>query len=313
MNAKLKVFAGRSHPQLTASICDALDLPTGKSEVVQFSNQNLMVKILENVRECDVFYLQTSSPPVNDHLIETLIAIDALKSASAARVTAVLPYYFYARSDKKDRPRISITARLVADLLETAGADRVLTMDLHSPQIQGFFHVPVDQLVAAPLICDHLKTWDLEKTVLVAGDAGEAKELGRFANRLHRPMAVVDKRRVADDDRAIATNLIGDVEGMHAIIVDDEIATGGTIVEAARFLLNRGSTKVSVAATHGVLSGPALDRINAKDSPFDRVVVTDTVPLGKKRSKKLSVLSVSSLFAKAIRRIHDGDSVSDLF
>ena len=311
MNARLKVFAGSSHQQLAKQVCDALDVPLGKYEVLKFKNDNTMVKIGENVRECDVFYIQTSVEPVNDNVMEALIAIDALKSASAARVTAVLPYFPYARSDKKDRPRISITARLMADLLQTAGADRVLTMDLHSPQIQGFFRVPVDQLIAAPILCNHLRTWDLENTVLVAGDAGEAKELGRFANRLHLPMAVVDKRRFGDDDRAVATNLIGDVRGMHALIVDDEIATGGTICEAARFLMDEGALSCSVAATHGVLAGPAIERIN--NSVFDRVVITDTIPLGDKKSDRIHVISVASLFAKAIRRIHDGDSVSDLF
>ena len=311
MNAKLKIFAGSSHPELAKSICDALDLPLSKSETIKFSNENLMVRILENVRECDVFYIQTSAPPVNEAIIETLIAIDALKSASAARVTAVLPYYFYARSDKKDQPRISITARLMADLLQTAGADRVLTMDLHSPQIQGFFRFPVDQLVASPILCEYLSQSDLSDTVLVAGDVGEAKELGRFANVLHLPVAVVDKRRYGNDDRAVATNLIGDVEGKRAIIVDDEIATGGTIVEAANFLLARGAKDVRVVATHGVLSGPAIDRINA--SAIEKVVVTDTIPLRDKKSSKVEVLSVGPLLAKAIRRIHDGDSVSDLF
>ncbi len=311
MRARLKVFAGTSHRQLAESICDMLDVPLGKYEVVRFKNDNLMVKIGENVRECDVFYIQTSAEPVNDNIMEALIAIDALKSASAGRVTAVLPYFPYARSDKKDRPRISITARLIADLLQTAGADRVLTMDLHSPQIQGFFRVPVDQLIAAPILCNYLQKWDLDNTVLVAGDAGEAKELGRFANRLHLPMAVVDKRRFGDDDRAVATNLIGDVKGMNALIVDDEIATAGTIVEAARFLLDEGAISVSVVATHGVLAGPAIERIN--DSPFDHVVITDTIPMGRKKSDRIHVISVASLFAKAIRRIHDGDSVSDLF
>jgi ribose-phosphate pyrophosphokinase len=311
MNARLKIFSGNSHPGLARAICDAIDVPLGQYEVVRFKNDNLMVKIGENVRECDVFYIQTSVDPVNDNVMEALIAIDALKSASAARVTAVLPYFPYARSDKKDRPRISITARLIADLLQTAGADRVLTMDLHSPQIQGFFRVPVDQLIAAPIICKHLESRDLENTVLVAGDAGEAKELGRFANRLHLPMAVVDKRRFGDDDRAVATNLIGDVKGMHALIVDDEIATGGTICEAARFLMDKGALSCSVAATHGVLAGPAIERIN--NSVFENVVVTDTIPMGNKRSDKIHVISVASLFARAIRRIHDGDSVSDLF
>lgn len=311
MDAKLKIFAGSSHPELAKSICNALDLPLSKSETIKFSNENLMVRILENVRECDVFYIQTSAPPVNEAIIETLIAIDALKSASAARVTAVLPYYFYARSDKKDQPRISITARLMADLLQTAGADRVLTMDLHSPQIQGFFRFPVDQLVASPILCEYLSQSDLSDTVLVAGDVGEAKELGRFANVLHLPVAVVDKRRYGNDDRAVATNLIGDVSGKRAIIVDDEIATGGTIVEAANFLLARGAKDVRVVATHGVLSGPAIDRINA--SAIQKVVVTDTIPLRDKLSSKVEVLSVGPLLAKAIRRIHDGDSVSDLF
>jgi ribose-phosphate pyrophosphokinase len=311
MNSRIKIFAGSSHPALSRAICEHLDLPLGKTEVVRFSNQNLMVKILENVRQCDVFYIQSSCPPVSDNILETLIAIDALKHASAARITAVLPYFPYARSDKKDRPRISITARLMADLLETAGADRVLTMDLHSPQIQGFFRKPVDQLKAAPILCEYLAKRDLTNTVLVAGDAGEAKELGNFVNRLHLPMAVVDKRRHGDDDKAVAQHLIGEVDGMHAIIVDDEIATGGTVVEATNFLMAKGALSVSVAATHGVLSGPAIERIDGNN--IREVVVTDTIPLGDKRSEKLHVLSVSSLFAKAIRRIHDGDSVSVLF
>jgi ribose-phosphate pyrophosphokinase len=311
MNARIKLFAGSSHPELAKAICNALDIPLSPSETVKFSNENLMVKIQENVRECDVFYIQTSAPPVNENILETLIAIDALKHASAGRVTAVLPYYFYARSDKKDRPRISITARLMADLLQTAGADRVLTVDLHSPQIQGFFRIPVDQLVGAPILCERLLQEDLTNTVLVAGDVGEAKELGRFANRLHLPVAIVDKRRYGDDDQAVATNLIGEVEGKHAIIVDDEIATGGTIIEATNFLLARGAQSVRVVATHGVLSGPAIDRINK--SPLSSVLVTDTIPLRDKRCDKIEVLSVAPMLAKAIRRIHDGDSISDLF
>ncbi len=311
MNARIKVFAGSTHPELAELICRNLDLPLSKSETVKFSNDNLMVKIQENVRECDVFYIQTSAPPVNEAIIETLIAIDALKHASAARVTAVLPYFFYARSDKKDRPRISITARLMADLLQTAGADRVLTMDLHSPQIQGFFRIPVDQLVAAPILCEHMLREDLSNHVLVAGDVGEAKDIGRFANMLHLPVAIVDKRRYGDDDKAVATNLIGDVSGKHTIIVDDEIATGGTIIEATNFLISRGALSVRVMATHGVLSGPAIDRINR--SVISSVLVTDTIPLREKLSEKVQILSIAPVFAKAIRRIHDGDSVSDLF
>ena len=311
MHTKIKIFAGTSHPQLAEQICHHLGQPLSKSECIKFSNENLMVRILENVRECDVFYIQTSAPPANEAIIETLIAIDALQSASAGRVTAVLPYFPYSRSDKKDQPRISITARLMADLLQTAGANRVLTMDLHSPQIQGFFRIPVDQLMGAPVLCDHMKTWELKDCVLVAGDVGEAKDIGRFANILGLPVAVVDKRRYGNDDKAVATNLIGEVAGKHAIIVDDEIATGGTIIEAARFLMARGALSVRVVATHGVLSGPAIERINK--SAIDRVIVTDTIPMRDKVSDRVSVLSVAPLFAKAIRRIHDGDSVSDLF
>lgn len=311
MNSRLKIFAGTSHPQLARDICKHLDLPLSKSETIRFANENLMVKISENVRECDVFYVQTSAPPVNEALVETMIAIDALKGASAARVTVVLPYLPYSRSDKKDQPRISITARLIADLLQTAGADRVLTMDLHSPQIQGFFRIPVDQLMGAPVLCDHMQTWDLSDCVLVAGDVGEAKDIGKFANILHLPVAVVDKRRYGNDDRAVATNLIGEVSGKHAIIVDDEISTGGTIIEATNFLMSRGALSVRVVATHGVLCGPAMERING--SSISQVIVTDTIPLRDKKSDRITTLSVAPLFAKAIRRIHDGDSISDLF
>ena len=311
MNGVLKVFAGSSHPVLAASICNLLDTPVGASEIIKFSNENLMIKINENVRGADVFVIQTSAPPVNEGLIETLITIDALKHASAGRVTAVLPYFPYVRSDKKDKPRISIAARLVADLLQTAGADRVMTMDLHAPQIQGFFRIPVDHLQGFPLITDHLKREDLTGRVLVAGDAGEAKEVGRYANRLHLPMAIIDKRRADDSEKAKAAHLIGEIEGKHAIIVDDEVATGGTLVEAAAFLVKKGALSVTAAFTHPVLSGPAVSRL--EESCIERLVFTDTIPLQGKRSKKFKVLSTASLFAKAIRRIHDGESISELF
>jgi ribose-phosphate pyrophosphokinase len=311
MNGVLKVFAGSSHPVLAASICNLLDTPVGASEIIKFSNENLMIKINENVRGADVFVIQTSAPPVNEGLIETLITIDALKHASAGRVTAVLPYFPYVRSDKKDKPRISIAARLVADLLQTAGADRVVTMDLHAPQIQGFFRIPVDHLQGFPLITDHLKREDLTGRVLVAGDAGEAKEVGRYANRLHLPMAIIDKRRADDSEKAKAAHLIGEIEGKHAIIVDDEVATGGTLVEAAAFLVKKGALSVTAAFTHPVLSGPAVSRL--EESCIERLVFTDTIPLQGKRSKKFKVLSTASLFAKAIRRIHDGESISELF
>ncbi len=312
----LKVFSGTSHRDLAQRICDHLDIPLGRSEVVRFANENLMVKILENVRECDVFVVQTSAPPVSDGIIELLITIDALRSASARRITAVIPYFPYSRSDKKDRPRISIAARLMADLLQTAGADRVLTMDLHSPQIQGFFRIPCDNLQAAPIICDYFAKRDLSDYVLVAADAGEAKEVGKFANRLALPIAIIDKRRYADDDRAVARHLIGEVRDKHCLIIDDEIATAGTLIEAAKFLEQEGAATVSAAATHPVLCGPALQRI--AESNLREVVVTDSIPMRDKLDKgnlgdRITVLPVAQLFAKAIRRIHDGDSVSELF
>ncbi len=313
MSGDIKVIGGSAHPQLAADICKHLGIEVCPSEVVRFSNENLMVQIEENVRGADVFVIQPSCAPVSDGLVELLITIDALKHASADRITAVLPYFPYARSDKKDRPRISITARLIADLLETAGAHRVLTMDLHSPQVQGFFRIPADQLLAAPILCDYLRDHrDLTDYVLVAGDVGESKEVGNYANRLNLPIAIVDKRRYGDDEKAQATNLIGDVEGKTALIIDDEIASGGTMMEATRFVLDRGATSVEAACVHPVLSGKAVERIEA--SPLTSLVVTDTIPIPpEKRSHKIEVRSVAPLFANAIRAIHDGSSVSRLF
>ncbi len=313
MYGKIKVFSGSAHPELARAICGELGLPLGRSHIARFSNENMMVQIDENVREADVFVIQPSCPPVSDGIIELLITIDALHHASAGRITAVIPYFPYVRSDKKDRPRISIAARLMADLLETAGASRVLTCDLHSPQIQGFFRVPVDQLIAAPIICDYMKTKrDLTDYVLVASDIGEGKEVGRYANRLNLPVAIVDKRRDGDDESPIATSLIGSVEGKVALIVDDEIASGGTLLEATRFVLEHGATAVEAAAVHGILSGKAIERLGP--SPLRSLLVTDTVPLAEeKRIDKINVVSVAPLFAEGIKAIHDGDSVSSLF
>lgn len=311
MNGSLKIFSGRSHPELAQKISKILDTPLGKSHVVRFSNENLLVQIDENVRGHDVFVVQTSAPPVNEGIVELLITIDALRHASAARITAVIPYFPYVRSDKKDKPRISITARLMADLLQTAGADRVLTMDLHAPQIQGFFRIPVDHLQAIPIISDYLLRQDLSDHVLIAGDASEAKDVGRYANRLRLPMAIIDKRRYDDSEVAKAAHLIGDVQGKHAIIVDDEVATGGTLMEAAAFLKDKGAVRVTAAFTHAVLSGNAVERLES--SVIERLVFTDTVPLQGKESDKFEVISVAEIFAKAIRRIHKGDSLSELF
>ncbi len=313
MVGAIKVIGGSSHPELARDICASLGIEPCRTTAVRFSNENLLVQIDENVREADIFVIQTSCPPVSDGIIELLVTIDALKHASAGRITAVLPYFPYARSDKKDRPRISITARLIADLLQTAGADRILTMNLHSPQVQGFFRVPADQLQAAPILCDYLReSRDLSNYVLVAGDVGESKDVGHYAARLDLPIAIVDKRRHGDDEAARAVNLIGDVKGKTALIVDDEVASGGTLVEAAKFVLDRGAVAVEACVVHPVLSGKAVERIEA--SPLRQLVTTDTVPLTeRKRSAKIHVKSVAPLFAEAIRAIHDGSSVSRLF
>lgn len=313
MTNTIRIIGGSAHPEFADQICAHLGVDRCETRLVRFSNENLMVQILENVREADVFVIQPSCPPVSDGILELLITIDALKHASARRITAVLPYFPYARSDKKDQPRISITARLLADLLETAGADRVLTMDLHAPQVQGFFRIPVDQLKAAPIICDHLRsTRQLDDYILVAGDVGEAKEIGGYANRLNLPIAIVDKRRDGDDEKPRAVHLIGNVGGKRALIIDDEIASGGTLIEASAFVLDRGAVSVEAAAVHPVLSGAATSKIAA--SPLTSIVVTDTLPLSpEKRIDKLEVCSVSQLFADAILAIHDGSSISSLF
>jgi ribose-phosphate pyrophosphokinase len=313
MIGAIKVISGTAHPELAEAICKCLGADLCRTTVLRFSNENMLVQIDENVREADVFVIQPSCPPVSDGIIELLITIDALKHASAGRVTAVLPYFPYVRSDKKDRPRISITARLMADLLQTAGADRILTMHLHSPQVQGFFRIPTDQLEAAPILCDYLReSRDLSNYVLVAGDVGEAKDVGHYAARLNLPIAIVDKRRSGDDEVARAVNMIGDVAGKVALIIDDEIASGGTLVQAARFVLERGAVAAEACVVHGVLSGRAIERIEA--SPLRQLVVTDTIPLAVgKRIAKIEVRSVARLFADAIHAIHDGSSVSRLF
>jgi len=308
----LKVFAGASHPGLANEICQHLGIPLGRSHTTRFSNENLKIKIDENVREQDVFVVQTACPPLSEHIVELLIMLDALRHASVKRVTAVIPYFPYARSDKKDEPRISITARLMADLVATAGADRVLTVDLHSPQIQGFFSVPADQLTGVPALCERLKADDLSNTVVVAADVGEAKDAGRFAKRLDLPLAFIDKRRSGDDEDAKPAHIIGDVVGKQCLLVDDEIATGGTMFSATDFLLEHGALSVSAAIVHPVLSGRAIERLAA--SRLTRLLVTNTLPIHpERRSAKLEVLSLAPQLATAIMHIHDGRSVSELF
>lgn len=309
MQGNIKVFSGSAHPAFSQRVCEHLGLPLGQSKLVRFSNQNMLVQIEDNVREDDVFFIQSSCPPVSDGILEMLITIDALKHASAGRITAVIPYFPYSRSDKKDRPRVSITARLMADLIETAGADRVLTLDLHAPQIEGFFRIPVDQLIAAPMMCQHLAQKPLDNHVVVASDIGEAKDIERYASRLDLPVAIIDKRRYADNTKPVARQLVGDVAGMTALIIDDEIASGGTLLQAAEFCLSQGARAVKAAAVHGVFSGGALDRI--ADSPIESVLVTDSLPLTETNAK-VEQLSVASLFARAIEGIHDGTSVFEL-
>ncbi|MGD8237001.1 MAG: ribose-phosphate pyrophosphokinase [Armatimonadota bacterium] len=314
MQNELKVFAGESNPQLAKAICDELRIPLSPSESIRFANDNRLVRVLENVREKDVFVLQTGCPPVDASLVELLIMTDALHHASARRITAIMPYYHYVRSDKKDEPRIAITARLVADLLDVAGASRVLTMNLHSPQIQGFFRIPVDQLSAAPIICDYFAREDMSNAVAVAPDAGSAKRAGVYAERLNMPLAVADKRRVGHKDESEIVRIVGDVEGKHVVIFDDEIATGGSMLELADFLLGCSVKSIRAAASHGVFCGDAAR--NLQDSPIEDIVVTDTIPLTPEKQEqapKIKVLSVAALFARAIENIHTGESISALF
>lgn len=313
MLGPLKIFTGSAHPTFAQDICNFMAMELSQVETVHFSNENMLVQLLDNVRESDVFVIQSSCPPVSDNILETFLLLDALKHSSAARVTAVLPYFPYVRSDKKDQPRISIAAKLMANLHQTAGANRFLTMDLHSPQIQGFFDVPVDQLLATDVLCDYFKKRDLTDFVIVAADVGEAKHLGRYANRLNLPMAIIDKRRLGNTDTVVPTHLIGDVKGLNALIIDDEVASAGTLVKAAEFLKEHGANSVTAAVVHPVLSGTAIEKIN--NSPLDELIITNTIPIREKAKQcsKITVLSVAPLFAKAIQRIHNGDSISTLF
>jgi ribose-phosphate pyrophosphokinase len=312
MYKDLKVFSGNSNKGLAKEICRHLNIPLSKLHISRFSNDNMFVQVKENVREKDVFVIQSFSRPVSNHILELLITLDAMRSASAKRITAIVPYYSYARSDKKDAPRISIAGRLMADLLKTAGANRVLTMDLHADSVHGFFSIPVDHLTAIPIICGHFRSClDISNTVAVATDAGGAKRVGRFAKKMNTSMAIIDKRRISDTD-VVQGLVVGDVKGKDAIIFDDEISTGGTIIASAETLEKAGVRKIYVGATHPVLSGPAVN--NLRDLCVEEIVVTNTVEIpGKKKMEHLKILSVGSLFAEAIRRIHCGESVGALF
>ncbi len=308
----LRIFSGNSHPALAQSVCDYLNIPLSQAEVFKFANDNSFVRILENVRQRDVFIIQPTGAPVNDHLMELLIMIDACKRASAGRITAVIPYYGYGRTDKKDQPRVPITARLVADLLTTAGADRLLTVDLHAGQIQGFFNIPVDELTAMTIMADYFKAMEIEDLVVVAVDIGISKRARDVAEYLDCPLAIIEKRRIDNADHSETLNVIGDVKGKVALTFDDEILTGGTTVNAGHALMEAGVTKVYCCATHPVFASRAYDVI--EDSDFQEVVVTDTLPLDPDReAAKVKVLSVAPLLGEAINRIHVGQSVGALF
>ena len=309
---EIKVFTGNAHPALAQAVTDYLGIPLGKCEVFEFSNENSFVRILENVRQRDTFVIQPISSPVNKSLVELLIMLDALKRASAERITAVVPYYGYGRTDKKDQPRVPITARLVADLLTVAGANRLLTVDLHAPQIQGFFNIPVDELTALYILSRYFKERAFDDLVVVATDIGISKRARDLAAKLDAPLAIIEKRRVGNVDRSETLNVIGEVEGKVALTVDDEIDTAGSLLGVVSALRERGAKEVYACCTHPVFSGPAIQRIAS--CPVKEVVVTDTIPVnGNNKLDKITVLSIASLLGEAIRRIHTGQSIGAMF
>jgi len=312
VDEKFKIFSGTASPALADEICGYLGVTRGKTVLGKFSDGEIYFQILENVRGADVFVVQPCTQPVEYHLMELLMMIDAFKRASAWRITAVIPYYCYARQDRKDKPRVPISAKLVADLLETAGATRALTLDLHAPQIQGYFNVPVDHLYASPVLVEYFKEKKLPNLTVVSPDAGGVERARAFAKKLDAPLAIVDKRRV-DVDKTEVMNLIGEVRGRTALIVDDIIDTAGTLVKTAEALMDAGATSVYAGATHAVLSGKAVERI-AK-SPLAEVVVTNSVPSSEaaRGIAKIKVLSVGELLARGIRNIHEETSISELF
>ncbi len=308
----LKIFSGNANLPLAKEMCAYLGIDLGQAEVAQFSDGEVMVRINENIRGADVFVIQSTCPPVNHNIMELLIIIDAMRRASAARITAVLPYYGYARQDRKAEPRVPITAKLVADLITVSGTTRVLTVDLHAGQIQGFFDIPVDNLFAAAVILDYFRDKKLKDLVIVSPDAGGTERARAFAKRLGASLAMIDKRRTGKNVAEIM-NIIGEVGGRDALILDDMIDTAGTIVQAARAIKKQGALRVFAACTHPVFSGPALDRL--KEDAIDEVVVTNTIPLQPqaRQMDKIVVLSVAKLLGEAIRRIHEDSSVSSLF
>jgi len=310
--AALKIFSGNAHPDLAKEIADVLGTAVGEAHVGRFPDGEVEVKIRENVRGADCFIIQPTSYPANDNLMELLLMVDALRRASAWRITAVLPYFGYGRQDRKAEPRVPISAKLVSNIIRAAGVDRVLTMDLHAGQIQGFFDIPVDHLYANPVLVTYFQKKKVasDEWVVVSPDAGGVERARAFAKRLETGLAIIDKRRLSPKEAAVM-HVIGDVKGKKALIIDDLVDTGGTLVKAAQALKDAGATQISAAAAHGVLAGPAIDRLNA--SPVDELVITNSIPLSHKDDRKIKVLSVAALLAEAIQRIHGEKSISEMF
>jgi len=309
----IKIFSGNANIELSREICNCFGIPIGEANVATFSDGETMVEIQENVRGMDVFVVQSTSSPVNKHLMELLIMIDALKRASAERITATIPYYGYARQDRKVAPRVPITAKLIADLLTTAGADRVLTMDLHAGQIQGFFNIPVDNLFASPIILKYIKQkYEGKDLVIVSPDAGGVERARHTAKNLGASLAIIDKRRARANESEVM-HIIGDIEEKHALVLDDMVDTAGTLTKAADAVYTRGAKSVAACCTHPVLSGAAVEKINR--SCLEEIVVTNTIPLNENAvsSSKIKVISIAEIFSEAIKRIHQNDSVSSLF
>ena len=308
----IKIFACKSAENFTKEICDYLNLPVGEMDILKFKNDNTFVQIKETVREQDIYIVQTTTPPVNERVMELLIAIDAFKRASAKNINVVLPYYIYSRSDKKDQPRIPVTAKLMQQLLEAAGATRVITCDLHNPAIQAYFNINCDRLSAQNILQKYFKEKNLQDMVIVATDAGSSKKAYKYSEYFGCPIALIDKRRKGNDDTAIATSVIGEVEGKRAIIFDDEVDTAGSLIETARIVNECGAKEIYAGCTHGVLSADAVKRI--EDSPIKELVITDTIPLSEnKKIDKIKVLSIAPLFAEAIKRINEARPLGELF
>lgn len=308
----IKIFAHETAKEFAQEVCECLSLPLGKMKVMKFKNDNTFVQIMETVREQDVYLMQTTLPPVNERVMELLIAIDALKRASARKINVVLPYFIYSRSDKKDQPRVPVTAKLMAQIIESAGADRVITCDLHNPAIQAYFTVNCDRLSAQNLLQSYFREKNLQDVVIVATDAGSSKKAYKYSEYFGCPIALIDKRREGNDDRALASHVIGDVKGKQVIIFDDEIDTAGSMMETATILEREGAKEIYAGCTHGVLSGPAIERI--QKSPIKELVITNTIPLPpEKQIGKIKVLSIAPLFAEAIKRINEARPLGELF